>query len=142
MSYRSEEWVRLAVKKIADDARGVQRAHFRMSSARQSELQISNFHMLPVQIAPNGTDSTSPTAQKAAPLQVGGQSTFLAGYSAAAGTPAALPDATGRGGDTVVSAMIATSGGARATALLRVAFPLTATGASGGGAGTAALVIV
>jgi hypothetical protein len=121
---RGTEITRLGLRRIDDQARGLNRTDTRTTSMRQAEISIINRHMLPIQVVP-GDDGSTGSAPGSAPMQVDGAFTYLAGYSAPPGSPAATPDATGRGGDTLMSANVRASGSSRMKATPTIDFPAT-----------------
>jgi len=141
---RGTEITRLGLRRIIDQALGMNRVNTRTNAQREAEIRIINRNMLPVLVVPDGqpvTPATMAASGAAAPLQVGSAFAFLAGYSAPAGSPAATPDSTGRGGDTHVAVHAFASGGSRGTAVGVTLFP-GAGAASGGSTGTGLATVV
>lgn len=140
MSGRANEFTRLELKRIIDRAMGASRTVHWALPARQSHSAIGNKHMLPVRVLE--VQGFPPPAGAGQPLQApSGVFAFLPGYSAEAGTAEAAPDATGRGGDTLIVMRASASAGSRGTAALHVLFPMAAD-TSGGSTATAILTVV
>jgi hypothetical protein len=140
---RGTEITRLGLQRIIDQAMGLNRVNTRTNAQREADIRIINRNMLPVLVVPSGpvTPEAVAASGAAARVQVGSAFAFLAGYSAPAGSSAATPDATGRGGDTAVTSRAYASGGARGSAVGVIVFPGSGA-ASGGSTGTGLATVV